>query len=504
MDSSSASPLPTHTLGSYSIDPQEAYQRGEADFNFFAYLAMPDVMLCPFPEHYVAMFSLVTSRNPEDVGKILRFALGLPRGFAKTTFIKVLVCWLIVYKRVHFVLIVCATDDLAQNLLADVSDILGSDNMEAVYGTWANLLVTDTKREKRGRYLGRNFNMVCRGALTGVRGINLQNKRPDFILLDDMQTKENDDSLTERVRLLKWFVSTLLKCISPTGDRIVAYLGNMYSTDCILYKLKENPSWVSMITGAILADGTSLWEDVHSLEDILESFFHDESMGAAEEWHAEVMNDPLAAARNLLTKDLPQTPDSVLGMNPDGAFLTIDPAGFRTTSDDNVIVAHCIKEGKGCIAEVVGGAEISDPEQLVLTSLRLAQEHRATVIGVEMVGFQQSLDFWFRKYMKDLCIEGITIVELKPHNRTKESRIRQFIQDLLRGDYFFLRPQDRALFMWWAMKYKIGKKDNRDDYLDAPSYGLDVRNDYWPLIGLLNEGPKGPKTHRVRSNNTPF
>ena len=504
MQATDFQPDQLHTLGSYTVDPKEAYERGYTDFNFFAYIAMPDVMLCPFPEHYVAMWSLVTSRDPDAIGKILRFALGLPRGFAKTTFIKVLVAWLIVYQKVHFVLIVCATDDLAQNLLADISDILGSPNMEAIYGVWATNLVTDTKREKRGQYLGRSFNMVCRGALTSVRGINLQNKRPDFILCDDMQTKENDDSPTESVRLLKWFISTLLKCISPAGDRIVAYLGNMYSTDCILYKLKENPAWVSMITGAILADGTSLWEDVHSLESILESFFHDESMGQAEEWHAEVMNDPLAAARNLLTQDLPHCPEDLALLEPDGAFLTIDPAGFRDSSDDNVIVGHEIKNGKGYVAETLGGADIEDPEQLVLKALDMAQRIRATVIGVEMVGFQQSLDFWFRKYMKDLGIEGIHLVELKPHNRTKEARIRLFIQDLIRQDYYFLRAEDRSTFMWWAMKYKIGKKDNRDDWLDAPSYGLDVRNDHWPLIGLLNSDKKSKGKARVRGNNTPF
>lgn len=198
------------------------------------------------------------------------------------------------------------------------------------------------------------------------------------------------------------------------------------------------------------------------------------------------------------------TPEDYILMEPDGAFLTIDPAGFRSTSDDNVIVGHHIKNGRGCIVEVLGGNDISDPEQLVLKSLEMAQRLRATVIGVEMVGFQQSLDFWFRKYMKDLSIHGITLVELKPHNRTKEARIRLFIQELLRQDYFFLRPQDRALFTWWATKYKIGKKANRDDYLDAPSYGLDVRNDYWPLIGLLDQDGPTKGRPRVQANNTPF
>lgn len=91
-----------------------------------------------------------------------------------------------------------------------------------------------------------------------------------------MQTRENDEYFTDRAKLRRWFTSTLLKCIAPKGDRLVIYVGNMYSEECILRQLQNNSKWISLVTGAILETGESLWPELHSLEDLMESFEHDE------------------------------------------------------------------------------------------------------------------------------------------------------------------------------------------------------------------------------------
>jgi hypothetical protein len=51
-----------------------------------------------------------------------------------------------------------------------------------------------------------------------------------------------------------------------------------------------------LITGAILENGEPLWPQLHSIEDLMESYFHDEAMGEADVWFAEVMNDPISRA----------------------------------------------------------------------------------------------------------------------------------------------------------------------------------------------------------------
>lgn len=485
-----------------NVDIQQAWDRGRVDINFFAGLCMPDVCTFALPAFYVLIWRLLANRPVEQMGKILRFALGLPRGHAKTTFIKILIAWLIVYDKVSFILIICATEPLAENLLADISDILGSSNMEAVYGNWNACLAKDAVDLKKAVYHNRPIVLAAKGAGSSLRGINIKNRRPDLIFCDDMQTRENDESLADRAKLLRWFTSTLLKCIAPKGDRLVIYIGNMYSDECILKKLQDNTKWMSLVTGAILETGEPLWPELHSLEDLMDSFEHDEELGEADLWFAEVMNDPKSTGTSLLLEVLPQYPyeDDI---EPDGCFITIDPAGFKHVSDDNVISVHYVFDGKGIVRERKVGAEITDPESLVLQALNLALVHGATLIGVEDVGYQATLQFWFNKYITELEITGITVVALNPHGRSKEQRIRLFIQELYAGNYY-LHHSTRPAFVFQATKYKIGAKKNKDDILDADAYGLDVRNEYWHLVGNLKTQQKKAVLARVVSGNTPF
>ena len=482
-----------------NADATEAHERGRTDINFFAAVLLPAVMESPLPDFYVGVFQLLITRKQKDIGRILRFALGLPRGHAKTTFIKILICYLIVYDLISFATVVCANDDLAEALIQDISDALGSENVEKIYGKWESQLSTDSKGEKKALYHGRAVILKAKGAGSALRGINIKHRRPDLIFFDDAQTKECDDSPTERIKFRRWLVATF-KIIAPKGNRLIIYVGNMYSDECILYQLKKNPSWVSLITGAILENGQPLWPELHSLEELMESYFHDEALGEADVWFAEVMNDPVSRAVSLLRDMLP---DSTFepGTEPDGVFITIDPAGFKDVSDDNVIVVHYVHDGKGQIAEIDAG--IKDPEQLIIRTLQLATKHGASLIGVEDVAYQQTLLFWFTKYINEYKVKGIEIVPLQPAGRSKEARIRLFVADLYAGNYGLL-DATKAMFVWQAMKYKIGAKKNKDDILDACAYGLDVRNDYWHLVKNMKTVGQWLTTAAVVSDNTPF
>ena len=480
---------------------EEAIERGKMDLNFFAALLIPTVMVYDFPPFYVGIFNLLKDRTPQQIGRILRFALGLPRGHAKTTFIKILICWLIVYDKISFAAVICATDDLAEALIDDINDMLASENCQQLYGYWTRQLIIDNKGEKQCLYRGRHIILVARGAGSSIRGINRKHRRPDLIFFDDAQTKECDDSETERIKFRKWVVATI-KIIAPQGNRLIIYVGNMYSDECLLYQLKNNKSWISLITGAIKENGEPLWPELHSIEELMESYFHDEELGEADIWFAEVMNDPISRALSLLVDPLPDTGLNEETLVPDGVFLTIDPAGFKDVSDDNVIAVHYVFDGKGIIREFDAG--IKDPEQLIIAALRLAIMHGASVIGVEDVGYQQTLSFWLNKHMTEMGITGIEIVPLKPAGRAKEARIRLFIQELYACNYS-LWSSVRAAYIWQAMKYKIGKKKNKDDLLDACAYGLDVRTNYWHLVkNLRTVGMLANSAATVVENNTPF
>jgi len=489
-----------YEVAEVQAEKEEVIERGKHDLNFFASLLIPTIMEFDFPLFYVGIFNLLKNRTPAQIGRILRFALGLPRGHAKTTFIKILICWLIVYDKISFAAVICATDDLAEALVDDINDMLGSDNAQKIYGFWTRQLIIDNKGEKQALYRNRHIILVARGAGSSIRGINRKHRRPDLLFFDDAQTKECDDSETERIKFRKWVVATI-KIIAPRGDRLIIYVGNMYSDECLLYQLKENKSWVSLITGAIKENGEPLWPELHPLEELMESYFHDEELGEAEIWFAEVMNDPVSKASSLLVNALPVHEHDESTLVPDGVFITVDPAGFKLSSDDNVIAVHYVFDGKGIIRELDAG--IKDPEQLIIATLRLAIMHGASVIGIEEAGYQQTLLFWITKHMTEMGIEGIEVVPLKPSGRAKEARIRLFVQELYASNYH-LWSEVRAAFIWQAMKYKIGKKKNKDDILDACAYGLDMRTNYWQLIKNLHTAGRSFETPQIVYNNTPF
>lgn len=485
-------------LVNISAELTSAYERGYEDINFFAALALPEVTLSALPYFYIACFQLIVKRVGLSSGTILRFALGLPRGHAKTTFIKIILAWMIAYKKARSYLIVASTQPNAQNIIEDLSNIMGSPNMEAVYGVWTANLTSDNTELKQCLYNGVVVMLMARGAMTAVRGTNKNNIRPQVILCDDMQTKENDKSPSERTALMSWFGASLMKTIDTRGDRLILYIGNMYSDKCILKQLQSSPYWVSLITGAILETGEPLWAAIHSIESLMESYLHDESIGLADEWFAEIMNDPRSIGTSLLPTALPTNfPES---STYDGTFITIDPAGYRKDSDDNVVVGHGVHNGKGYVIKTV--AAKMNPEQTVKTAIAMAIEIGATLIGVETVAYQQTLKFWIEYYLEQLNITDIEVVELKPHGRSKESRIRAFIQEIYSNNYSHANAEERALFTFQAMAYKIGAKDNKDDILDAQAYGLDIRTDYWHLIG--NNIRLLTPLLGVQADNSPF
>jgi hypothetical protein len=83
----------------YAVNPAEAAETARKDFNFLAALAMPEDFLFPFPAFFLTLFTLLTGFKK----RIEKFAIGIPRGFAKTTFIKILCVWYVLFSSKHFI-----------------------------------------------------------------------------------------------------------------------------------------------------------------------------------------------------------------------------------------------------------------------------------------------------------------------------------------------------------------------------------------------------------------
>lgn len=458
-----------------STDAQEAQQLAKADLNFLGMLAAPEEFTLSFPAFYITVFSILTAFK----SKLERFALGFPRGFAKTTFIKLLCLWYILFSHKQFILIVGAAEELAVNTLADICDLLSSPNIQKLFGNWQQNIEVDTQKLKVFNFRGRSIILRAIGAGTAVRGINRKNKRPDVIIMDDVQKKEDAENPELAKQLLTWILGTLMKARSNDGCTYI-YVGNMYPQNCILEKLRNNTQWTSLIVGGILEDGTSLWEDLRPIEELLSEYQADTEAGHPEIFISEVLNSTeFAGASGIDISKIPQLPSYLETTEAEGSFIIIDPSSGKKKGDDCTINHYSVIDGIPIFDDLAAGT--FTPLETIKKAIALGMQHNTRVIGVEGVAYQSTLLFWFAHYCKEEGISGFELVELSPKGQAKNNRIKKGLVRLVKGE-IYLHPRVRSRVLSQIVDWKPMKIDNADDIIDPIGYVDEFVQDYGHLM----------------------
>ena len=176
------------------------------------------------------------------------------------------------------------------------------------------------------------------------------------MIFEDIQTREQADSQIQSENLEKWMVGTAMKAKSPHGCMFL-FVANMYPTKwSILRRLKANPNWIKFIAGGILADGTSLWEDLQPIAQLEREFQNDLAAGRPEIFYSEVLNDENASSNNLidlsLLPALPYTQEDKHALVPAGRFIIIDPSGNKQNSDATAIGYFEVHDAKPVLMEI--------------------------------------------------------------------------------------------------------------------------------------------------------
>jgi hypothetical protein len=442
---------------------QEAAELTRRDLNFLGMLAAPEEFTYSFPAFYLALFSLLTS----FAKKVERYAIGIPRGFAKTTFIKLLCLWYILFSHKQFILIVGASEDLAVNTLSDICDLLGSPNIRKLFGNWQVAVEVDTQSLKVFHFRGRDIILRAIGAGTAVRGINRKNKRPDVIIMDDVQKRETSENKELSDQLLKWILGTLMKARSNDGCTYI-YVGNMYPQNCILEKLKQNTQWTSLIVGGILADGTSLWEELRPIEELISEYQSDSELGHADIFISEILNSTdVAAASGIDISRIPLLPAYYTDADPEGSFIIIDPSAGKKTSDDCTISHYSVCDGTPIFDELLAGT--FSPLETIKAAISLGMARNTRLIAVEGVAYQSTLLYWFEYYCEQEGITGFEFVELSPKGQAKNNRIKRGLLRLLSGE-IYLHPNVRSTVLAQIMDWNPLKVNNVDDIIDPIGY----------------------------------
>jgi hypothetical protein len=457
-----------------ALEASQVVALARQDLDFLAALALPEVYKYAFPPLYQEMW--VWMCGEIDKGRnFAQLAIGLPRGFAKTLLIKLFILYTVLFTRRQFILIISENEDKSKSIIADVSDMLDEPNIKAAFGDWQLGSESSTQVKKVFGFRGRPIILKGVGAGTGIRGITEKNRRPDLMIFDDIQSREDAESPVLSAQLEKWMYSTAMKAKSPEGCLFV-FIANMYPTNgSLLKRLKSNHNWVKFIVGGITDSGESLWEELQPLEQLLKEFQNDLAAGHPEIFYAEVLNDENAAVNNLV--DLSQLPDYKYQDNdiPQGRYIIIDPSNAKLGSDLTSIGMFEVWDGYPAMRKLVEGR--FSPADTIREAIQLALEYRISIVAIESNAYQASLNYWFEFICQQMGIEGISPVEVYSGAVAKNSRILSMFRALAKGE-ILLHPEVRPAVYLQIGQFQPLKRDNNDGILDLLCYGPKVLEMY--------------------------
>lgn len=278
-------------------------------------------------------------------------------------------------------------------------------------------------------------------------------------------------SIQESLNYIQWFFATLLKAKSPYGCTYL-YVGNMYRDlqakpnlyCCLLRNLQRSPSWRSYIVGAILSDGTALWEELHPLQQLLLEFAQDTEMGQGDVYAAEVLNDPSYVPNSGLREDMLRVREAHADDLHQGNFILIDPAGFGKNSDFTAIGYFELFDGVPVLTEII--EEVLSPGQCIYRTLEIALSKGCALICCESVAYQHTLLYWFSFVCVQQHITGIEFQPIHPGIASKNSRILVSFKRAMAGEVAFT-ASTYAVWVSRAKAFDPRRTNNTDDVLDV-------------------------------------
>lgn len=457
--------------------------------NLYARVIMGRDFKLDFPPTHEAYWALLV-RAALSGEKELRFALGLPRGFVKTTLVKLFCTWLYAYTDYSFVLVIGARADLAQKIIGDVTDMMSQENYIAIYGNWRTEVARDALDQKDFKFAGRTRILYALGAEGAVRGLNIHNTRPEIIIADDAQTRESAMSPVQNQSFIEWFLTTLYGARSYERC-ITIYLGNMYNEECMLNQLRKSPDWVSLISAGLLSNGESLWPEFRTKASLLSDYRQALQFGKAHLFLAEVMNDPTAAPLDFFDVSLVPAFRLPIDIEPDACFIVVDPATGKNESDNTAMALIYVIDGKPLVRKIKSGKWAD--EATVEEALEWCAQYPVSLIAVESVAYQITLMYYINRVIAQRGLSTIQSVPIAPRGVSKPKRIKDFLDKWIAGEVF-VHPEVDPTVRMYAVRYNPLKKTNEDDELDVCAYADPTLAQYWnqlQYVGVVADQENG-------------
>ena len=261
---------------------QKRIERARKDYNFFVKTYFPNIARCECGKFQIDAANYILN-NPNT-----RAVFEWARGHAKSTHFGVLVpLWLKIQKdkQFHTLVLVSKSEDSADRLLADLQAELEFNELytkdfgkQMKDGNWAEGEFTTSD----GCYF------VSLGRGQSPRGIKSNGRRPDYIIIDDIDDDEmvrNDQRVSKAT---EWVLSALFGTMEAGRGRFIM-VGNKIAKTSILSKIIERPGVHHTKVNILDKNGNPTWKENYTPAEVAEM----RAFMGERKFQKEYMNNPL-------------------------------------------------------------------------------------------------------------------------------------------------------------------------------------------------------------------
>ena len=468
-----------------SLSIEEAIIRCATDTPLFGQVFFPRASRMASPEFHYQICAAVEDPDNEKI------AVKVLRGGAKTTVARILLGKRIAYAISRTMLIISET---AEHSYETVKWLKHAVERKDIYARTFGLERGDKHTDPANgeKYTWRDdkiqvyhnqtrniITIVGTGIFGQSRGLNIEDYRPDFILLDDIQDEDNSSTPEMRKKVEDRVYGAITNTLAPLSEApnaTILFLQTPLHKQDAIEKAKGDPEWKYIEVSCFAQRGESVWPERWSTQTLLKKkagFVHRNQLSIwLKEWEVRVTDDELSFFPNHWIDDNYYT------VYPEGMqiYISIDPtpppkennqlsSDMLTDLDDFVIMAFGIL-GKDVYVLETWVAKSPYPTEVANAIFTMVRTWKPIHVACETILFARTVKYDLER--EQLSRRTFFQVKAIEDKRKKSLRIRQELTGLLSAGKIHLKREQTAMIEQIQSYPDV----NHDDYPDCLAIGL--------------------------------
>lgn len=277
------------------IDPdiKDVLSRCAANTGFHGKFFFPEIFYSEYSILHRQILSVIDSGKSKSV-------IAAPRGLGKTsTMLYGLASRHILFETKKFIIYLSNSADNAMLQTDSLKhELLSNPTVRKFFGSIKTKRIETEYEEqfsKKAWVTTGGTLVLPRGAGQQIRGLLYHGRRPDLIIIDDLEDKEEITNEKLRKKNKEWFFSDVMKCISRYDKNFeFVYIDTLKHEDALLQELLDADDWNSLQQSVCDDDYNTYAPQFMTTEEIKTEVAEHKKKGILDVFYREMRNIPVA------------------------------------------------------------------------------------------------------------------------------------------------------------------------------------------------------------------